>query len=440
MTVNMNKSTSYDAIIIGAGIIGTASSLGLARKGWRVLNIDSLPASGYGSTSGSCAIIRPYYSTIDGSAIAYESHFYWKDWENFIDAKDERGLIRYNDCGSLVVKTKQNNYLEPILKIMDELNIPYEHYDSDQIVARLPIMNKQSYGPVKSADDTDFGMDNGKEIVGGVFFSHGGYINDPQLATHNMQIAAEKNGSKFLFNKSVTAIHRQHNQVTGVRLDDGQILQAEVVLNAAGPHSYKINQLAGVVEGMNIGTRALRHEVAHVPSPTGYDYENEGCIFSDSDVGAYMRPEQGNFLLIGSEDPPCDKRQWVDPDNFDHNFTEQWRTQVMRAGQRISSLAIPSTTKGVVELYDVTDDWIPIYDKSDLAGYYMAIGTSGNQFKNAPIVGEMMADLISVNESGQNHDQEPVSFHLKHIDRTVSLGFYSRLREVNQASSFSVLG
>ena len=28
---------------------------------------------------------------------------------------------------------------------------------------------------------------------------------------------------------------------------------------------------------------------------------------------------------------------------------------------------------------DVSDDWIPIYDQSSLPGYYMAIGTSGNQ-------------------------------------------------------------
>ena len=89
---------SYDSIIIGAGIIGAATALALARKGQRPLVIDKLPAAGYGSTGGSCAIIRPYYSTVDGSAIAYESHFYWKDWENFLGAPDERGLARYVDC------------------------------------------------------------------------------------------------------------------------------------------------------------------------------------------------------------------------------------------------------------------------------------------------------------------------------------------------------
>ena len=35
---------SYDAIIIGAGIIGCATSLALGRKGWKVLNLDRLPA------------------------------------------------------------------------------------------------------------------------------------------------------------------------------------------------------------------------------------------------------------------------------------------------------------------------------------------------------------------------------------------------------------
>ena len=70
----------------------------------------------------------------------------------------------------------------------------------------------------------------------------------------------------------------------------------------------------------------------------------------------------------------------------------------------------------------------------------MAVGTSGNQFKNAPIVGEMMAELITACEGGRDHDREPLDFHLRHIDRRVSLGFYSRRREIHQDSSFSVLG
>ena len=145
-------------------------------------------------------------------------------------------------------------------------------------------------------------------------------------------------------------------------------------------------------------------------------------------------------MLIGSEDPECDEREWVDPDDFNREFSEQWRVMVMRLAQSYPDLGIPSQTKGVVELYDVSDDWIPIYDKSDLPGFYMGVGTSGNQFKNAPIAGEMMADLIEACEGGRDHDADPLDFHLTHIDHRFSLGFFSRRREINPNSSFSVLG
>ena len=62
----------------------------------------------------------------------------------------------------------------------------------------------------------------------------------------------------------------------------------------------------------------------------------------------------------------------------------------------------------LVDLYDVSDDWIPIYDKSALGGFYMAIGSSGNQFKNAPVAGHCMAELIDACEKGHDHDANPL--------------------------------
>ena len=64
------ETKTFDAIIIGAGVIGTSIALGLSRKGLKTLNVDSLPAAGYGSTSNSSAIIRPFYSAIENCALA----------------------------------------------------------------------------------------------------------------------------------------------------------------------------------------------------------------------------------------------------------------------------------------------------------------------------------------------------------------------------------
>ena len=46
---------SFDAIIIGAGVIGSAIGFELSKKGYKTLNLDSNPTSGYGSTAASCA-------------------------------------------------------------------------------------------------------------------------------------------------------------------------------------------------------------------------------------------------------------------------------------------------------------------------------------------------------------------------------------------------
>ncbi|MFT7220458.1 MAG: sarcosine oxidase subunit beta, partial [Candidatus Azotimanducaceae bacterium] len=84
-----------------------------------------------------------------------------------------------------------------------------------------------------------------------------------------------------------------------------------------------------------------------------------------------------------------------------------------------------------VGLYDVSDDWIPVYDKTDLNGYFVAIGTSGNQFKNAPLVGDIMAAVIAT----PDHDVQPASLMLEHVGVTVDLSFYSRNRDVKKTSS-----
>lgn len=431
---------NFDVVIIGAGVIGAATAFEMSKSRYKTLNIDRNPASGYGSTSNSCAIIRVHYSTIPGTALAYESYFDWRDWAQYLETDDERGLAEFHESGCLVMKTELNGHLEKICANTAALGIPFEHWDAEKIRAELPVYDLKKYWPAKRLGDEDFAEPTGGEIEGGVMFPTAGYISDPQLATHNLQRAAEAKGGKFLFNRSVTAITKANGRVSGVELDDGTTVSAPVVINVAGPHSAKVNELAGALEDMKISTKALRQEVVHVPSPDGFDFEERGFVVSDSDIACYCRPETGNNILVGSEDPECDGHDIVDPDDFNRNFSDQWTTQAHRMAQRIPALGIPSRMQGVVDLYDVTDDWIPIYDKSSVPGYYMAIGTSGNQFKNASQAGAMMAALVAYCEGGADHDTEPLQFDLKRTGHSLDLSAFSRLREINQDSSFSVLG
>ncbi|MBT3559187.1 MAG: FAD-binding oxidoreductase [Rhodospirillales bacterium] len=431
---------SYDAIIIGAGIIGTSVAYELCRKGYKTLSIDKLPAAGYGSTAGSCAIIRTYYSTLEGSAIAYDGINYWRNWREHLEAPTGEELAVYKNTGCVVLKTDHNKNMSHVTGLMDQLGVPYEDWSAETLKSRFPIVDTHEFYPPRRHDDPQFGTSSGRTVNGAIFFPDGGYVSDPQFSARNVQAAVERHGGAFKFNAAVQSIRQASGRVVGVTLADGTDIDAPIVVNVAGPHSAKINDMAGLTGTMKIDTRALRHEVAHVPAPAGFDYENEGFIFSDSDIACYSRPEIGNHILIGSEDPECDPQEWVDPDAYELGFTDQWTAQVSRMAQRFEGLGIPNQAKGLVSMYDVTKDWGPIYDRSDLDGFYLAIGSSGNQFKNGPTAGKMMATLIAACENGHDHDADPVSFTLEHLGTPVSLGFASRNREINQNSSFSVIG
>lgn len=435
-------SRSYDAIIIGAGVIGAATAFEMAKKGFRTLSIDAMGEAGHGSTSGSCAIIRVYYSTVPGTALAYESYHYWNDWAGYLEAADERGLAEYRNLGCLVMKTELNDNLSRHMAICDELSIPYKQWDEGQIRARLPHYNLDRFWPAKRPEDDGFGQSSGGRLSGGVFFPTGGYVTDPALSAHNLQRAAEAKGAAFRFNAKVTSILTENGRAAGVRLSNGEEITAPVVVNVAGPASCKLNEMAGVTGDMTITTKAMKQEVVHLPAPDGFFADGKELVVSDSDIACYMRPEQGGNLLVGSEDPPCDEHVLVDdPFAADwQSFSEQWDVQAMRQAQRAPTIGIPNHPKGVVDLYDVSDDWIPIYDKSSLPGFYMACGSSGNQYKNAPVAGKMMAALVEYCEAGNDHDTKPLSINMPHTGIDLDIGFFSRKREINQDSSFTVLG
>jgi len=434
---------SYDAIIIGAGIIGCTTAFELAKKGYRTLNIDKQPTSGAGSTVNSCAIVRAHYSTYDGVALAFENFLYWGNWADYLETIDERGLSKFMNTGTILLKTQGHNW-KTVRDLYDQLNVPYEEWDVATLKQRMSIYSTKSYYPPADPDDEDnrFWQDSDKNLDGAIFTPGSGYVNDPQLASHNVQVAAEAYGGEFRFNSEVVAIRRENGRVLGVTLADGEEIDAPVVVNVAGPHSFVINRMAGVEGDMNIKTRALRHEVHHVPSPEGFDFLHDGRHTSDGDTGIYFRPESGNTILVGSEDPECDPREWIDdPDYYNNSLTTaRWKAQVYRLARRIPSLPIPNQPKGIVDLYDVSDDWLPIYDKSNLKGFYMAIGTSGHEFKNAPGVGFMMSELIDACEKGQDHDNDPVQIETRYKKFKLDVGFYSRLRTINPESSFSVNG
>lgn len=434
--------TTKDVLVIGSGILGCAIAYELSRRGWKTINIDKLPMPGYGSTSSSSTVIRFHYSTHDGVLMAHESLWYWQHWQDYLGLSRDVGLARFINSGGILLKSDDGLWPK-VVTHYQRLSIPYEDWNTGDLARHVPFYDVHRFGPPATLGNPEFFREPPENdvLLGALFSPEAGYVHDPQLATRNLYQAACNLGAEFVFGHAVVDII-QGKRVEGVVLDNGQHYLAPVVVNAAGPYSSEINRMAGVDGGMTIKTRPLRQEVHVVPAPSDIDFEHQGFDTSDGDLGIYFRPHAGNVIMVGSENPPCDAREWVaDPDDYDRQVTsERFQLHVYRLARRIPQLTIPRNPSGLADLYDVSDDWIPIYDRSDLPGFYMAVGTSGNQFKNAPVVGRVMAELIEAQENGWDHDTDPYVVSFPTSRHLLNVGFFSRRRVPNPESTNSVNG
>jgi sarcosine oxidase subunit beta len=433
--------TQPDVVIVGAGIVGCSVAYELARSGRRVTVVDAGPGAGAGSTSASSAIVRFNYSTHTGVATAWESLHGWLGWTEHLGAGPAEALARYHRTGGLLLDAPG----VPSRRIEDlfhAVGVPFQTWDAETLHERMPSLDLGRHHPPKRVDDPDFwGDPDGR--VGGCFTPDAGFVDDPALAAQNLRAAAERHGAAFRFRQRVTAVVRDGGRAAGVQLAGGTTVRAGIVVNAAGPASRVVNDLAGVLEDFAVSTRPLRQEVHQIPAPDDYQLGRGLHPFvADPDLGTYFRPAPGGGVLLGGLEPECDPFEWLDdPDVYDPSATgDVYEAQTLRVARRLPSLRVPPRPSGLAGVYDVSDDWTPIYDRTSLDGYYVAIGTSGNQFKNAPVIGLLLRALIDEVEAGRDHDAEPVSVLLPRTGITVDLGAYSRLRALNSDSTFSVLG
>ncbi len=434
---------SFDAVVIGAGVIGASVALELARSGRSVVVVDKGPSAGSGSTSASVSIVRFSYSTLDSVLTAWEAAAMWHDWAGHLGIVDPAGMVRFVRTGMCIFNTPDAN-IERIRRLWDDVGIPYSIADIDSLRALLPGVDLGAYFPPKRIDDPAFADETDRELTA-LIDEESGFVDDPMLAACNLAFAARQHGAQFRFHHQVVSIDRSHNGsencVVGVSLAGGDRIKAPVVINVGGPHSSLLNKMAGVADGMRIGNRPLRQEVFTVSAPAGLRLEDGLPAVADLDLGQYIRPQAGGTWLVGGTEAQCDVLHWVDdPDDFDEYPTvEQFEVSMMRLARRVPEFGVPHRPVGLAALYDVADDWVPIYDKSDLPGFFMACGTSGNQFKNAPIVGQFIRDIIDAEQAGTDHDEQPVQFLGKRTARLINLGAFSRRRDKTETSG-TVMG
>ena len=358
----MSGRATADAVVIGAGVIGTSVALFLSRSGVKttVAERDHICA---GTTGQSGGIVRQHYSQTWTAALARDALAVFQDWENLIGG--DPGFVR---SGVLFVgnETAEESLRTNVARHRS-LGIETELLGASDI-ARLE--------PRLAVDD----------LTVACLEPTAGYA-DPVLTTYALADAARAAGAEILEGITVTSVRQLAGRVTGVETTRGPI-DAPVVVNAAG--IWGVAMLAGL--GIDLPIVATRHPMVALRRPTTDRPLHLPVL--DVAIDTYLIP-RGDITLVGTLGTHDDDAL-VDPDTYRRGISNDEVDRLSALGRR----RMPALGRGVMwggwaGIYDESIDAHPVVDAvPGVDGLFCALGMSGNCFKLAPKLGELLARRI----------------------------------------------
>ncbi len=207
---------------------------------------------------------------------------------------------------------------------------------------------------------------------------------DPYLVTTGYARRARELGARIKSGAQVIDIEINNGRISAVVTAEERIETVNVVI-AAGPWSGALLQKIG----LELPIRPLRHQVVMLRRPQ--DRVPDHPIIGDVVYEMSARPDVGHLTLIG-----LGEEEYVDPDNYnqgvDMPLVEESCNRLIK---RMPGMRDALFRGGWSGLFTVTPDWHPIMDRIDgIDGLYVAVGFSGHGFKESPMIGLSVAELI----------------------------------------------
>jgi sarcosine oxidase subunit beta len=350
---------NFDAIIIGAGVMGTSIAFHLIERGLKPVILERKQL-GFGATGSSSGLVRMHYDLEAESRLAWVSFQYFRNWSARVG-----GDCGFRRTGFLHIEPAKNHaQLRANVEMQKKIGIPTEVITGADV---------KRISPSFITDDIEIAA----------YEPESGYA-DATLTTNSFLTIARERGAVYMQDCDVTEALMAGGKVTGVKTSRGDF-SAPIIINAAGAWAGKISDLFGVPIPLDTWT----HDVVHVRRPASI---GEHLTVIDSSLGMYFRPDSGNLTLIALED---DSRMG---ESADADLGYVAKDFVDRAIERIC-MRIPAMEEGSLHSSHVgrdglTPDQRAILGPAGPQGYYLATGFSGTGFKLSPAIGLCMSELI----------------------------------------------
>jgi sarcosine oxidase subunit beta len=264
-----------DAVVIGGGIVGTATAFWLSRAGLDVVLVEMRDGLSTLTTPASAECFRAQFAEPAMAELARPSIEIFEHFEEVIGIPGysisikQQGYLFLTDNPQTVGDLRENLAQQHRLGITDS-----EYLERAEILARFPFLSPS--------------------VLAATFRQRDGWLSCHEVT----QGFAKGCEARFFINTRATGIQTDEKGVCGVETNRGS-LKTRIVINAAGPFAAEIGRMVN----LNLPLEPVRRQKVFINTSVAIPQNAPFTI--DVDNNSYWRPEAGGVIIgwVDSDEP-----------------------------------------------------------------------------------------------------------------------------------------
>lgn len=361
-----------DVLIVGAGIIGSATAFWLSRRTDLDVTVVDKEHVGAGATGDSSAILRHVYGDRElYSRMAWWGHEFYRNFEE--ETGYELSVVDQPLVSWIRESEERADHRTNTYETMRRLGYPVSKHDASELPTRFPLFE---FPP---------------EIDHAISDDAAGYTDGTDAANGLMKAASDR-GVRLVTDVTVESLTTSQGRITGAETDAGSVECEELVL-AAGSWTHK---LAATVD-VDVPVTPGREQVLLLDPPDDVSQAEFDTIpttgwesSAPDGVWWYFRADFGDTIYMATHarnDP-------VDPDAYSRQPDERRKVEASEILAEFAPKLADSRIIGeFCGVYANTPDQGFIIDQVGPQGLYVLVG-AGHALKHGPVIGHLAADLV----------------------------------------------